>query len=112
MEKVMAAATCIEPALGPGVIEHLRQNNAEAAFQTASELARSCFTAMRSLNVRLVDDPDVMDRLWVILDIFLPESYSLDLLERERLRFHEKMVTRVPLELNLLFGLSISFMPE
>jgi hypothetical protein len=108
----MAAATCIEPTLEPGVIDVLRKNNAEAAFQTACDVARSCFAAMCSLIVRLLDDPDAEDRAWVILDVLLPESYSLELLERERLRFHEEIVRRVPLELNLMFGLSVSFIPE
>ena len=108
----MPTATCIEPTIEPGVFDVLRPKKAEAAFQTACGVARSCFSGMRSLNVRLMDDPDVEDRAWVILELLLPESYSLDLLERERLHFHEEMVSRVPLELNLLFGLSIHFIPE
>jgi hypothetical protein len=108
----MLTAACGEPTLEDGVSEVLDRHNAEAAFQTACEVVRSCFSGIRALHVRLLDDPDVESRAWVILDVFLPQSYSLELLERERLRFHEEMVRRVPLQLNLLFGLSVSFIPE
>jgi hypothetical protein len=108
----MPATACIEPTLEDGVDEVLDRHNAAAAFQTACEIVRSCFHGVRSLHASLRDDPDVDGRAWVILNVFLPQSYALDLLEKERLRFHEEMVRRVPLELNLLFGLSFSFISE
>ncbi len=108
----MATATVMEPVIEPGVQEELRRNDAEAAFRTACEVVRASFPAMRAFRVGLLDDPDEDDRRWVMLEVGVPPDYSLDALEQERLRFHEAMVARVPLEVNLLFGLSVDFLPE
>ena len=108
----MPTIASIEPTVGPGVSDVLRRHNAERAFQSACAAARSSFPAMRALNTGLLDDPDEDDRNWVILEVSVPASYSRDELEKERLLFHEAMTAQVPLELNLLFGLSVSFLPE
>ena len=108
----MPATTCIEPLLEPGVSAVLRDRKAEAAFQTACDVARSCFPEMRLLQVDLLDDPDVDHRVWVMLNVFLPGPYSVEALSNEQLRFHEAMVMQVPLDLNPLFGLSVRFQPE
>jgi len=61
----MQAATGIEPTVEPEVFEVLRKNKADAAFQTACEVARSSFPKMISLHVDLLEDPDVDGRAWV-----------------------------------------------
>jgi hypothetical protein len=108
----MPTATGIEPEIEPGVTAELRRYNAEAAFRTACDIVRASFPAMRAFRVELLDDPDEDDRRWVLLCVFLPPSYPWETLHQEELRFHEAMVTRVPLELNLLFGLHMDHLPE
>lgn len=107
----MTAATAAEPVIEAGVRDVLRKNNAEAAFLTACDIVRASFPAMRAFRVGLLDDPDEDDRCWVMLDISVPSDYSVDALEQERLHFHEAMIARVPLDLNLLFGLWVDFLP-
>ncbi len=108
----MATATAMEPVIEPGVPEELRRNGAEAAFRTACDIVRASFPAMRAFHVSLLDDPDEDDRRWVMLEVYLPPDYPWEKAHEEELRFHEAMVTRVPLELNLLFGLRVDYMPE
>jgi hypothetical protein len=108
----MQATTCIEPTIEPEVFEVLRKNKAEAAFQTACEVARSSFPKMISLQVDLLDDPDVNGRVWVVLNVLLPPSYPWETLHQEETHFHGAMLDQVSRELNPLFGLSVRFQPE
>jgi len=108
----MATATAMEPVIEPGVREELRRNDAEAAFRTACDIVRASFPAMRAFRVGLLDDPDEDNRRWVMLEVCLPPSYPWETLHEEEMRFHEAMVKRVPLELNLLFGLHLDYVPE
>ena len=105
----MPTATIIEPVIEPGVQDALRRHNAETAFQTACDVARSCFLAMRSLHVDLLDDPDEENRYWVVLHILLPQSYPWETLHEEELQFHKAMLMQIPLELNPLFGLHMDY---
>src|SRR5947209_16157803 len=108
----MPTAATIEPVIEPGVSEVLRRHNAEAAFQTTCDIARSCFPAMRSLHVDLLDDPDEDGKVWVLLHVVLPHAYPWEKQYPGELRFHEAMVRQVPLELNPLFGLYMEHLPE
>ena len=105
----MPTATSAEPVIEPRVSEVLRRHSADTAFQTACDIARSCFLATRSLRVDLLDDPDEEDRVWVVLHILVPPSYSWETLHEEELRFHKAMLTQIPLELNPLFGLHMDY---
>ncbi|HVS38969.1 MAG TPA: hypothetical protein VMS17_25650 [Gemmataceae bacterium] len=108
----MPTTTSLEPTIEPGVHDILRRHNAEAAFQTACDIARSSFPTMQSFHVELLDDPDEEDKVWVLLRIVLPHAYAWETQHQQELRFHEGMVAQVSLELNPLFGLSIDHLPE
>ena len=113
-EYAVLTTACVEPTLAEGVAEVLHRHNAEAAFQTACEVARSCFPAMRSLHARLRDDPDVPGRILGDFRSFLPQLYD----QSDLVGTGTTSIPRrngdggCPLELNLLFGLSISFVAE
>jgi hypothetical protein len=92
----MNIASSREVILEPGVAEFLKRHAAEEEFQATSELARSCFPELGVIRVFLQEDPDVDDRCWVVLQITLPPSHPLDLLEAQRRRFSEEFVERVP----------------
>jgi hypothetical protein len=111
-EKIMASVTCIEPTIDPEVFEVLRENKAEAAFQTACDVARSSFPKMLSLQVDLLDDPDVNGRAWVMLNVFVPRTDPMEYPSRERDRFHEELAKRISRELIPLFGMFVYFPPE
>jgi hypothetical protein len=108
----MQAATGIEPTVEPEVFEVLRKNKAEAAFQTACDIVRSSFPKMISLHVDLLDDPDVNGRVWVMLNVLVPQSYPWETQHQEEIRFHGAMLAQVSRELNPLFGLSVRSQPE
>ena len=108
----MPTAISVEPVIEPRVREVLRRHNAEAAFQTACDIARSCFLAMGTLRVDVLDDPDEENRVWVVLHIQVPASYRWETLHEEELRFHKAMLTQIPLDLNPLFGLHMDYSPD
>ena len=108
----MASVACIEPTIEPEVFEVLRKNKAEAAFQTACDVARSSFPKMLSLHVDLLEDPDINNHIWVILNVLLPQTHPMDFSHSEQRRYHEKMVDQIPREFSLLFSLSVNFQPE
>jgi hypothetical protein len=108
----MQATTCIEPTVEPEVFEVLCKNKAEAAFQTACEVARSSFPKMISLHVDLQDDYDVQGRAWVVLNVLVPRTDPTEYPSKERDRFYEELVKRIPWELVPLFVVFVLFQPE
>jgi hypothetical protein len=67
---------------------------------------------MISLHVDLLEDPDVNDHIWVMLNVCVPQSYPWEMLHQDEIRFHGAMLAQVPRELNPLFGLSVPRQPE
>jgi hypothetical protein len=108
-EKIMASVTCIEPTIDPEVFEVLRKNKAEAAFQTACEVARSSFPKMISLHVELLEDPDVNGRAWVMLIVLVPRKDPKEYPSKERDHFYEELAKQIPRELKSLFGVFFLF---
>ena len=108
----MQAATGIEPTVEPEVFEVLRKNKADAAFQTACEVARSSFPKMISLHVDLLEDPDVDGRAWVNLNVHVPRTDPLEYPSRELDLFLEELPKRIPWELVPLFVVFFVFHPE
>jgi hypothetical protein len=93
----MKVATSCEPILlEPGVAEFLERHAAEAEFQTASELVRTCFPQVRSIRAYLQEDPDENDRRRVVFHALVPQSHPLDLLEDQQRHFYEQLVERCP----------------
>ncbi|HBI45028.1 MAG TPA: hypothetical protein DDY78_19550 [Planctomycetales bacterium] len=108
----MQATTCIEPTVEPEVFEVLRKNKAEAAFQTACDVARSSFPKMLSFHVDLLDDPDVNGRAWVMLNVLVSRRDPMEYPSGELDRFHEELAKRISRELVPLFGVFFLFHPE
>jgi hypothetical protein len=92
----MKIATCCEPILEPGVAEFLERHAADAEFQTTCELVRTCFPELQCIRAYMLEDPDEEDRWRVILNVTVPPSHPLDLLEAQRHRFSEQFVERLP----------------
>ena len=88
----MSTATLIEPVLEAGVVEFLRQHEAEKKFQSVLALARACFPDPQAIEVRLRADPDEDNHAWVALHVVVPAATSRELLKSQRNRFHAELV--------------------
>src|SRR5262249_62275037 len=96
----------------PEVAGFLQKHGAEAEFQTVCDLARASFPELRGMEVRLVEDPDEEGRRKAIVFVHLPASHPLGLLRDQLRRFHERLVSEVPLARCPLFGLLRVFVPD
>ena len=108
----MSITTCLEPLLETGVEEFLKRHDLEAEFQKVCELVRDCFPEMRALHIGLLDDPDEDNRRWVVLHVLVPPAHPTDLLQTQRLRYHERLVDQLPLAYHPYFGLVVDFLSE
>ena len=92
----MKIVTNSEPRVEPDVAEFLRHHAAEVEFQTTCDVVRACFPEVCQLHAFLQEDPDEDNRWRVIVEITLPPSHPLDLLEAQRRRFSQQLVELVP----------------
>ncbi len=104
----MTAATFQEPVVEPGVQELLRRHAAEPEFLAVVDLTRKCFPEARSINVRLVEDPDEDNHTWVAFHVVVPVAHPADALGVQRKRFHEELTHAVKIPYHpLSFALSV-----
>lgn len=108
----MSVSTCLEPVLETGVAEFLKRHGLESEFQKVCELVRDCFPEMRALHIGLLDDPDEENRRWVVLQVLVPPAHPAELLQSQRLRYHERLVDELPLAFHPCFGLVLDFASE
>lgn len=108
----MSVGACLEPVLEADVGAFLERRSLEGKFQEVCELARDCFPEVRALHVGLLVDPDEEQRTWVVLHVLLPAGHPADLLQRQRLRYHELLVEQLPLQYHPFFGLVLAFTSE
>jgi|GEM_PF-3417952 len=109
----MSATTISEVALPADVSAFLKQQHAEAAFDKVCGLVRECYPDLRAMKFRLLDDPDTDDRVWLVLQINLPESLACTQRLRNRESdYHHRFVTELPLDLCPLFALHYQFAAE
>jgi hypothetical protein len=94
----------IEPTLGPGVDEYLREHHVEEAFRRVIEVLRDCFPEATRLEGWLLDDPDEEGRTWVVLQVTMPADTPPETLQARRLRYHQEMLSRLPLAHQPYFG--------
>jgi hypothetical protein len=91
----MSTATSKEPLVDNALRDFLKQNDAEADFQTICELAREHFPEMRSLTAKLEEDHDEPGWMRVFLEATIPESLSTDELLRQKGRYLDEFVRRL-----------------
>jgi hypothetical protein len=94
------------------LLDFLKNNNAEADFQTICELAREHFPEMRSLTAKLQEDHDEPGWMRVFLQATIPESLPTDELLRQEDRYIDQFVARVSPERRTLFCLTTHYVPE
>jgi hypothetical protein len=90
----------------------LRREGAQSELRTIFELARSCFPALRGIEATLQEDPDEDGRARVLVCVRLPASYAEDQLQASMARYHEELITVVPLDRCHLFALVTDFNSE
>jgi len=107
----MSTATLPEISISPEVREFLKGHNAEAAFDKVRELVRKCYPDLVDMRFSLLDDPDVDDRAWCMIDITLaPNASSEERLARKDY-YNGRIVEHIPFEYAQWFGLSATYQP-
>ena len=108
----MSAATVPVIRLSHDVNDFLKQHNAKAAFEKVVALVRECYPNRQDMSFRLLDDPDTEDRQWLVIDVVLPESAPLELIQRQDDAYHRRLVTEVSLEYCPLFAVTSHWAAE
>ena len=108
----MASTTCYEITVDESVNDFLCRRGAQEDFRKICELARSAFPALTGLEVTLQEDPDEIGRAQVVICVRLPDAYPDEQLEGGLRRYHERVITEVPLDLCPLFALVTEFGSE
>src|SRR6266542_2261457 len=109
----MSTTTISEVALPAEVFAFLRQHQAEAAFDHVCGLVREYYPDLREMGFRLLDDPDTEDRVWLEVQIHLPNSLACTQQLRDRERcYHDRLVKEVHLDLCPLFTVKYQFAVE
>ncbi len=98
-------APAIEPVIHEGVMEMLQRYDCVAEFWDRVALARECVPEMRSLEVRLLDDPDEQGNVWVKFEAFLARPQPWDerharekyYVQEAAKRFKSRFTPRFPL---------------
>jgi hypothetical protein len=91
----MSSTTTPEPTVDAALRDFLRQHDAEAAFRTICELARTSFPALRGLTARLGEDHDEPGWRRVFMDLWLPPHYPYETIRLEERRFDERVMEQV-----------------
>jgi hypothetical protein len=105
----MSAATVPAVTLNPEVHQFLRQHDAEGSFAKFCELVREVYPQLRSIEAELVPDPDEEDRCKIILWVQLPESTSMEEYHARHEKYHERLMSDIPLAHLPLFGVLTHF---
>src|SRR5437763_11502209 len=105
----MSAATAPEKKLTQEIRAFLTEHDADAVFENVCRIARDCYPNCVDMTLRLLDDPDTDERRWLVLDILVPESMSLDQLRQQDDTYHSRVVTEIPLQYCPLFTVSSRF---
>ncbi|MCI0376931.1 MAG: hypothetical protein L0215_04950 [Gemmataceae bacterium] len=85
------------------VRDFIKANDAEEAFKSVVTLARECYPQMITMNFRIQEDPDEIDRRKVLLDVTLAPTPFDDLMAQED-TYHQRFITEIPLAQCPLFG--------
>jgi hypothetical protein len=108
----MASTISEELAVDPSVSTFLQRRGAQEELRKICELARGCFPGLIGLEVTLQEDPDEDGRSQAVVCTRLAESYPDMQLRLGLRRYHERLVTEIPLPLCPLFALIIQFVSE
>jgi hypothetical protein len=108
MPSTVAQHTAIHPAVRAFLVGH----DAEADFIRVWELARSCFPALRTLDVTLQADTEEEGRAQVLLNVTLPPTVRNEDLQLALKHYHSRLVEEIPLSHCPLFALVAEFDAE
>src|SRR5437016_4018051 len=82
--------------LGKGVEEFVKAKGIEEGFATLCQLARECYAGVLGLETKLVDDPDVDERQYVVVRTIVPENYPIEQGVAEMQCCNRMAVERIP----------------
>jgi hypothetical protein len=100
-----------ELSVEPTVIDFIQAHNAQGALETACAVIRDSFPELRSIRVRLVEDPDEEDHTWILLKVLLPGADAVESAHPRGDRFYEELNRQLPLPYHP-FSFSLEIAPE
>ena len=91
-----APMTPAVPVLDASVQEFLKRHDAEADYRTYCALVRESFPELVRLEVTLENDPDEEGRQQLVLWVYMPDSISDEILDRQEAHYHQRFFGEVP----------------
>jgi hypothetical protein len=78
---MMPVSATLEMIVPDAVMAEVHRKNAEVEFQAFADLVAEQFSDARSIELRLLEDPDEDDRCWVVFEVIAardltPQKYS------------------------------------
>ena len=108
----MASTTSPGVTVEASISDFFLRHGAEQEFRKVSELVRASFPALIGLEVMLQEDPDEDGKAQAVVCAKLPEAYPDEQLQASMRRYHDRLITELPLSYCPLFALVIAFASE
>lgn len=106
----MSVINASDVLLEDGVLDFFNKFGNEAALTSACEIVRECVPELQTLRVWLLEDPDEDNHTWVVLQVMMPGSHSVELVNERQNRFCELLTERLPLPYHP-FSFSLELLP-